>query len=241
MIDLTGRVCIITGAAAGIGRGIAHGFVRRGAIVVATDAREFTDPMVAMTLTWDVSDPARAKQVVDTVVQRFGKLDALVANAGIYPREDWRSVDAERWRKVLAVNLDGSWYGAKAAAEAMAPRGYGKIVFVSSIEILIGVPVHTHYDASKAGIIGLTRSFARAVGKDGIRVNAVMPGAVRTEGELEQFPDQATVAKRVDELQCLPGRLLPEGIEPSFAFLCSAESDAITGQVLCVDHGLRHY
>jgi 3-oxoacyl-[acyl-carrier protein] reductase len=101
--------------------------------------------------------------------------------------------------------------------------------------------VHVHYDAAKAGVIGLTRSLARALGGHGVRVNTIMPGAVRTEEELRQFPDQRAVAARMDELQSLPGRILPEHVEPAFAFLASAESDAITGQVLCVDHGWVMY
>jgi 3-oxoacyl-[acyl-carrier protein] reductase len=161
--------------------------------------------------------------------------------AGWYPRHDWQEITDEVWREVLAVNLDGAWQACRAAAVPMTQQGYGKIVTVSSIEVKLGVGVHAHYDAAKAGLHGLTRSLARALGPSGVRVNCLMPGAVRTETEVHQFPDQDAVAKICAERQCLPERLLPEMIEPSFAFLCAAESDAITGQVLCVDHGFIHY
>jgi len=240
-ISLKDRVCIITGAGRGIGAGIAQGFTKRGAVVIATDRDTPTLEGVAANMTWDVSDPAAAEAVVADVVKQFGRVDAFVANAGIYPQQPWQDVSQEDWRNVVGVNLDGAWYGAQAVAKPMTAAGYGKIVFVSSVEILIGVAHHAHYSSAKAGLVGLTRSLSRALGPAGVRVNTLMPGAVLTEGELEQFPDQAAAAKLLAERQCLPHRLLPEGIEPTFAFLCAQESDAITGQVLNVDHGLVHY
>ena len=240
-IDLTDRVCIITGAGRGIGAGVARGFAKRGAQVVATDLSPPAIEQAAMNLPWDVADPAQAQRVVDQVVDRFGRVDCLVANAGIYPRQAWHEITDGDWRKVLAVNLDGAWHAARAVAGPMTERGYGKIVPVTSVEVQMGIAVHAHYDAAKAGIIGLTRSLARALGPRGVRVNAIMPGAILTEGELEQFHDQAANARILGERQCIPDRIMPEMIEPSFAFLCSPESDAVTSQVLCVDHGLVNY
>jgi 3-oxoacyl-[acyl-carrier protein] reductase len=170
----------------------------------------------------------------------FGRVDAFIANAGIYPRKAVAEMTPENWRQVMAINLEGAFFGAQAAAELMKPAGYGKIVLVSSIQVELGVPLQSHYVAAKAGIIGMARSLSRALGPDGIRVNVIMPGAVHTEMEEKMF-DPAMVAKWVAEHQAINVRIEPEDIEPSFAFLCSSESDAITGQVLCVDLGVVGY
>jgi 3-oxoacyl-[acyl-carrier protein] reductase len=240
-IDLNGKVCVITGAGAGIGEQLARGFALRGARVVATDVAAPAIAGTAECLPWDVTDAPRASEVIDHVIAKFGRIDAFIANAGIMPRQAWSQLTPGDFRRVIAVNLEGAWHGAQAAAREMTRQGHGKIVFVSSVEVLLGVPAHVHYDASKAGIIGMTRALARAVGPQGVRVNCVMPGAVQTAGELREFPDQTALAVELAGRQCLPGRLSPAAIEPVFAFLCSAESDSITGQVLCADHGLAHY
>ena len=240
-IDLTGRVCLITGAAAGIGETMAQSFTKRGATVVATDVQAPSLSGVAASLAWDVSQPARAEEVVAEVVRRFGRLDAFVANAGIYPPKAWDQITPDDWRRMVSVNLDGTWHGAQAAARVMVKQSYGKIVTVSSVTVEAGRGDLAHYVSTKAGIIGMTRSLARALGKSGVRVNCIMPGAVQTAGEIKLYPDQEAVAKELAEVQSLPHRMVPADIEPAFAFLCSAESDAITGQVLCVDHGLVHY
>lgn len=240
-IDLTGRVCLVTGAKQGIGESVARGFAKRGAIVVATDLEPPSVQGAAANLAWDVTQARRAEEIVGEVVDRFGRLDVLVANAGIYPKHDWETMSEAQWRKILAVNLDGAWFGAQAAGRAMTKAGYGKIVLVSSVTVTTGRGEQAHYVTAKAGIIGLTRSLARGLGKSGVRVNCIMPGAVRTPTELEMYPDQEAVARFCAERQCLPHRIESDDIEPSFAFLASAESDAITGQVLCVDHGLVHW
>lgn len=240
-IDLTNKVCLVTGTAQGIGASIVQGFAARGAIVVATDIAAPTHEAAALNLAWDVTDAARAVAVVEEVLARFGRLDCLIANAGAYPRESWDSISPDRWREIIAINLDGTWHACQAAAKPMTAQGYGKIVTVTSIEIRLGVAVHAHYDAAKAGVVGLTRSLARAVGPSGVRVNCLMPGGVLTEGELKQFPDREAVNAVCAAAQCLPARLMPAGLEPVFAFLCSEESDAITGQVVNVDHGWIHY
>ena len=240
-IDLSEKVCVITGAGQGIGEALARGFAKRGAQVVATSRSTPDIEEAALCLPWEVSEEARAEEVMTEVMARFGRVDAFVANAAIMPRQEWQEITPQGWREVIAANLDGAWWGAQAAARAMAGQGGGKIVFVSSIEVELGVAVHCHYDATKAALIGLTRSLARAVGASGVRVNCVMVGAVQTVGELRQFPDQEAVARWCDERQCIPGRLQPEDMEPTFAFLCSAESDAITGQVICADYGLVHW
>lgn len=237
-IDLTGRVCVVTGAAEGIGAEIATGFTRRGAVVVATDIRPPVLDGVAMSLAWDVTQAEAAQRVMDEVTKKYGRVDCFIANAGIYPRHEWDEVTPDDWAKVHRVNLEGTWWGCQAAAKVMAPRGYGKIVTVTSVTVRSGSPNLTPYVAAKAGVIGLTHSLARAVGKQGIRVNCVMPGAIQTEAEKRLFKDQAQILESLNASQAIKGRIKPDQIEPTFAFLCSAESDAITGQVLAVDQGM---
>lgn len=243
-IDLTDRVCLITGADQGIGAAVARGFVARGAVVVATDL-EPPDPArcgdVALSLAWDVADPEAARSVIAEVSAKLGRLDAFVANAGIYPQHDWDELTLEKWRREMSIDLDGVWFGMDAALRPMAEQGYGKIVAVSSVQVRRGPVNHIPYTTAKAGLLGLVRSMARAVGPKGVRINAILPGAVRTETEIELYPDQEALAAKLAGQQCLPARLMPEGIEPTFAFLCAAESDAITGQAICVDHGLTHW
>jgi 3-oxoacyl-[acyl-carrier protein] reductase len=240
-IDLKDRVCVITGAARGIGKAVAEGFAARGAVVVTTDLAPPDCSGAASALAWNVTEPQAAQDVITEVLRRFGRIDAFVANAGIDPRQPWETLDAQQWRQVLETDLDSAWFGAQAAGAAMKLRGYGKIVLVSSIMTVLGGGERPAYVTAKAGLIGLGRSLARAMGHDGIRVNIVMPGAVQTERELQLFPDQGALRRLVDERQCIPGRIIPADIEPTFAFLCSSESDAITGQVVCVDLGWVHY
>jgi 3-oxoacyl-[acyl-carrier protein] reductase len=238
---LAGRVCLITGAAQGIGRAVAEGFARRGGRVVATDLRAPEIDSAALSLAWDVAQPQRAAEVVREVTEQLGSIDVFVANAGQYPRQEWDEIAPDEWRRVMEVNLDSAWHGAQEAGRVMTAQGRGKIIFVSSIQVVRGVSDHVHYVAAKAGIIGLTRSLARALGPQGVHINCVMPGAIRTPTELEQFPDQEAVTRSVDEWQCMPGRIESEDIEPVFAFLASSDSDCVTGQIICADKGLVHW
>jgi 3-oxoacyl-[acyl-carrier protein] reductase len=220
---------------------VAEGFAKRGATVVATSIEPPDVPSAAMNLLWDVADPAQADAAVKAVVDRCGRIDCLVANAGYDPFADWRELSPKQWRDILAVNLDGAWFAAQAAAKVMAQRGYGKIVLVSSILAQLGAGDRPHYGTAKAALLGLCHSLARALGKDGIRVNVIMPGAILTQRQLTMFPDQEASRRFLNKMQSIDGRLEPGDIEPSFAFLCAAESDPITGQVLCADLGWHYY
>lgn len=242
-LDLTDRVCLITGAAGGIGHAVAVGFAKRNATVIATDLQPPICDSAAACLAWDVTDPDQARQTVAHVLDRFGRIDALVANAGHFPRHAWDQLTAEIWQQVLEVNLLGPWHGAHAVADAMISRGYGKIVTVASIQVRLGPVDQIPYTSAKAGVLAMTRSLARTFGPHGIRVNCVMPGAIWSPGALDVLNDQQ-LKQRQDhwaKQQCLPQPLTAQGIEPTFAFLCSDESDAITGQVLCCDHGALHW
>ena len=128
-IDLTGKVCLVTGAGAGIGEAVVRGFARRGAMVAATDLRPPVIDGAALSLPWDVTQQKQADPIVAEVVERFGRLDALIAVAGIYPLQPWNEVRPEDWRRVVGVNLDGAFYASQAAGRAMAERGNAELLF----------------------------------------------------------------------------------------------------------------
>jgi 3-oxoacyl-[acyl-carrier protein] reductase len=137
----------------------------------------------------------------------------------------------------MAVNLKSQFLCARAVAPYMKRRGKGKIINLTSIVYFLGFTELLHYSATKGGIIGLTRALARELGRDHINVNAIAPGAIQTEAELEEVPDQEAMAAMLAEKQCLPGRIKPNDLIGIFVFLASDDSDPITGQTIVVDGG----
>ena len=242
-IELTDKVCVITGAGEGVGRGVALGFTKRGAKVVA-GVRNLAKSATAVAPAWAVKlDVTRADEVraaVKAIVARHGRIDVWINNAGIYPRRPADQMTLTEWRAVLDTNLDGAWRCCEAVIPQMKKQGGGVIINVGSVALRLGMPNLTHYLASKGGLVGLTRGLARDLGVHGIRVNCLHLGAVLTEGELRLFPDQAAILRSLEEKQSLPGRLTPESIEPTFAFFASDDSGDITGQCLTIDRGWAH-
>ena len=242
-IELNGKVCVVTGAGEGLGRGLVHGFLKRGAQVVA-GVQHLAPHAPAVAPAWavqlDVTKADEVRAAVDAILQRHGRIDVWINNAGIYPRVPIDQLKFEDWRHLLDINLDGAWRCCEAIIPQLQRQRRGVIINVGSITVRLGAPNFVHYLASKGGIIGMTRGLARDLGPFGVRANCVQLGAVRTDGELRDYPDQAAVLKQVEALQALPGRLTPESVEPAFAFLASDESGDITGQCLTVDRGWSH-
>lgn len=242
-IELTDKVCLITGADEGVGHGLAQGFLTRSARVAVgllqlEDYRPSSPEVLALPM--DVTSPEQVEAAVAAVVARWGRIDVLVNNAGVYPRVPADELSPEQWLQTLDINLNGAWRSIHAVLPHFKAQGSGVILNVGSITLRSGMAKLSHYQASKGGIVGLTRGLARDLGPHGIRVNCVHLGAVLTEGEKRLVADPKVKTIDLEALQCMPGRMTPETVEPTFAFLASDESGDITGQCLTVDRGWVH-
>jgi 3-oxoacyl-[acyl-carrier protein] reductase len=237
MLDLRDKVALVTGASRGIGRAIAEELARAGAAVVlgyhagAEEADAVATAIGGRAVQADVSDPADARRLVEEA----GELDVLVNNAGLTRDGLIARMSDEDWRVVIDTNLGGVFHTCRAAARGMMKRRSGAIVNVSSIVGLHGNPGQTNYAASKAGIIGFTKSLARELGTRGVRANVVAPGYVRTR--LTDVLGEELTGQMLANTPL--GRLgEPGDIASAVRFLCSDEAAFITGEVLLVDGGL---
>jgi 3-oxoacyl-[acyl-carrier protein] reductase len=243
--QLDEQVAVITGGARGIGLGIATVLAAAGAHVVLADLdREVADAAAselrergrsAEGLQTDVTDRTSVDALAAHVVAVHGRIDILAANAGIYPSTDFSSIDDAIWDRVMDINVKGALHAAQACLPTMLARGYGRIVFSSSITgPITGQAGFAHYGASKAAMLGLMRSIAVEVAAGGVTVNAVMPGNVETPG-LADTSEQ----HRARMLSAIPmGRFgTPEDVGVAVRFLASPEAGYITGQTLITDGG----
>lgn len=250
---LTDRVVIVTGGAQGLGRAYSRHLAGAGARVVVADvaedqaaalAGELGDRAVAVTT--DVTDETSVAAMAERAMSTWGRIDGLVNNAGgaIYPTTAVDRVGRAQWDHVMGVNLAGPWLCTVAVLPAMRRAGYGKIVNVCSASLFLGGPVGlAPYIAAKGGVMGLTRALARELGPDGIRVNAISPGwvPVDTPKRVHDPDAQQRLAERMVREQCLPRVEEPEDLCGTVEFLCSSDSDFVTGQVLNVDGGWSHH
>ena len=246
MGSMSGKNAVVTGGSRGIGRAICLELARRGANVVFsyagnTAAAEKTLEELkalgveARAVQGNVADPAAAKTLIDTAVKELGGIHILVNNAGITRDGLAMAMKEEDFDAVIETNLKGAFLCMKAAIRPMMKARYGRIVNMSSVVALRGNPGQVNYCASKAGLIGMTKSLAKEMGARGITVNAVAPGYISTD-MTAALPDAARQAM----LSTIPvGRAgNPEDVAAAVAFLASEEAGYITGQVLSVDGGM---
>jgi 3-oxoacyl-[acyl-carrier protein] reductase len=242
---LKDQVALVTGAGTGIGREIARLFAEHGARLVLLDrnaeANQATahslDPsgQRAIAIGVDVRDRPGIEAAVSRTIQEWGRIDVLVNNAGVYPRQELLTMTEPQWDEMQDINLKSMFHTHQAVLPHMIGRRRGKIVNTSSVTFHMGTPDLVHYVASKGGVIGLSRSLAREVGKHNVHINCITPGAVLVEAEkavVSELQIRVFVAS-----QSLQRRIVPIDIARAALFLSCELSDGMTGQTLNVDGG----
>lgn len=246
--DLTGHVALVTGGNSGIGLGMARGLHRAGASVAiwgtntarneATAAELAADgPAPVAAFGVDVSDEAAVSAAAERTLEHFGRIDSCFANAGVggHP-SPIDAMSTEEWRRVMAVDLDGQFFTVRAVAGHMKARGSGSIVFTSSVSMSDGLPFATHYAGAKAALAAMARGLAVELARDGVRVNAIVPGwtrAAMTEGLLDTPAAQAKILPRIP----LRRWGTPEDFAAVAVWLAGPGSGYFTGQTLVLDGG----
>lgn len=244
--DLAGASVFITGGGSGIGAALTEGFLRQGAKVAfigRSDATAFVEDMARATgnrplfIQGDITNIAALRGAMDAAEAAHGPITRLVNNAANDQRHDTLDVDEEFWDWSVSINLKAYFFACQHAIRQMKTAGEGHIVNFSSVSYMMGNAGYPIYTSSNAGITGMTRSLAREFGPDRIRVNALAPGWVLTQKQLDKWADPESLAAHLDR-QCLKDHLSPEDVVNPTLFLSSTASKMMTGQAMVVDGGV---
>ncbi|MDD3892272.1 MAG: 3-oxoacyl-ACP reductase FabG [Bacteroidales bacterium] len=245
MKRLNNRVAIITGGADGLGKATANLFASEGATVIIWDMNEekgaqtvnaiHTSGGKAFFFKVNTANYLEVQEATQNTIEKYGKIDILINNAGITRDATLKKMTPEHWQQVIDVNLTGVFNCAKCVSDNMVENGYGRIINASSVVALYGNFGQTNYVATKAGVIGMTKTMARELGRKGVTVNAVAPGFIATD-MVKKMPEE--VLKSM-EAKVPIGRLgLPEEIALAYLFLASDDAAYINGTTLSVDGGI---
>ena len=256
-MNLKDKVCIITGAASGIGYGIATRFIADGAMVViadlkldlaqqAADALTATGPGAAMAVEMNVTDEAQVNAGVAQVVEKWGRIDVLISNAGIQIVHRLEDFPFNEWKKLLAIHLDGAFLTSKACLPHMYKAGSGSIIFMGSVHSKEASPLKSAYVTAKHGLLGLARVISKEGAEHGVRANVICPGFVKTPLVEKQIPEQARDLG-ISKKEVVNHMMLGETVDHTFTTIedvaevahvfAAFPSNALTGQSLVVSHG----
>jgi NAD(P)-dependent dehydrogenase (short-subunit alcohol dehydrogenase family) len=246
---LEGKVAIVTGAAQGIGAAYARRLAEIGATVIVADIDEkgatetaeklVSDGLKALSERIDISDPTQAEALMGKVAGELGSIDVLVNNAAIYKgmqMEIAEEIDIDYWRRMVDVNVNGTYFMCRAVIPHMRRQRSGRIVNQSSIAPYIAAPMALHYCTTKGAVLAMSKALASELGEDNIRVNCIAPGMIGTEATMTSVP---AMMQEMVVMQAPLGRMgTPEDLLGALAFLCTSASDYMTGQTLVVDGGV---
>lgn len=242
---LENRIAVITGGADGIGKATALRFALEGATALIWDWNEekgtetveqiLNEGGKAAFYKVNTADFKTVEETTQTIIAQYGQIDILINNAGITRDASLKKMTPELWQQVIDVNLTGVFNCSKVISDYMVEKGYGRIVNASSVVALYGNFGQTNYVATKAGVIGMTKTLARELGRKGITVNAIAPGFISTE-MVKKMPEE--VLKGMEEKVPVKRLGKPEDIAAAYLFLCSDDASYINGAVLSVDGGM---